>query len=284
MTPYRNAKRENVLCPWTRSSVGSKHLVALREICSDGRGSPESHAALTKLTKWINRWRDAADEAETLGLDSDISYKYWHHNIELPEEVTEATRWFDTAEKLTTAVDTSRLVKFASEGERYIWALEACRSSWPRFRHWSIQRRFLKWNLLVAEWSELVKSTRPDHATMDLITQLLDRARDGLEDALVEQGKMRRLKSKADMLKKRTCSHCGTTGSLSQVSFAYCYGCRHPSVARADRPRYCSEACQHAHWHAGHKDKCPCAHEKKEIVDGNGWLEQLARERAKRRK
>ena len=25
--------------------------------------------------------------------------------------------------------------------------------------------------------------------------------------------------------------------------------------------RYCSEACQRAHWLAGHKDECPCAHE-----------------------
>ena len=248
-------------------SVGSKHLVALREI--DVPWPAELHSAFTKLFNWIERWRAAADEAETLGLDSDISYKYWQQNIQLPEEVTTATRWFDTAEKLAKAVDTSRLVKFASDGERHIWAVEACRSSWPRFRHWSIQRSFVNWNMLLAEWCELVQSTaldqvqaeRLDVASMDLITQQFDRAIDCLEDARAERKKMERRVRKADMLKKRTCSHCGTTGSLSQVSFAYCYGCRHPSVARADRPRYCSEACQHAHWHAGHKDKCPCAHE-----------------------
>ena len=48
---------------------------------------------------------------------------------------------------------------------------------------------------------------------------------------------MERRKRKADMLKKRTCSHCGKTGPLSRPSFAYCGGCRHPSVARADLPR-----------------------------------------------
>ena len=61
------------------------------------------------------------------------------------------------------------------------------------------------------------------------------------------------------LLMKRTCSYCGTTGPLSQVSFAYCGGCRDSRVAREDRPRYCSEACQRAHWAAGHKDECPCA-------------------------
>ena len=59
--------------------------------------------------------------------------------------------------------------------------------------------------------------------------------------------------------RRLTCSYCGTTNPLSQVSFAYCGGCRHSGIARIDLPRYCSEACQRAHWHAGHKDECPCA-------------------------
>ena len=71
--------------------------------------------------------------------------------------------------------------------------------------------------------------------------------------------KKERLARKADMLKKRTCSHCGKTRHRSQISFAYCGGCRHAGVARIDLPRYCSEACQRAHWAAGHKDECPCA-------------------------
>ena len=252
---------------------GSKHLVSL-EMCESvvvsnppGVTVTPLQAGLTKLTKWLERWGAAAAEAAALGLSRDTSYGYWQHNIELPEEVTEATRWFDTAEKLAKAVDTSRLVKFASDGERHIWAVEACRSSWPQFRHWSIQRSFVKWNMLLAEWCELVASTasdqvqaeRPDVATMDLITQQLDRAVDCLGDARAEKKKkMERRIRKADMLKKRTCSYCGTTNPLSQVSFAYCGGCRHSVVDRIHWARYCSVECQRAHWLAGHKDECPC--------------------------
>ena len=75
----------------------------------------------------------------------------------------------------------------------------------------------------------------------------------------LKEGKECRRAMRAHMLMKRTCSYCGTTGPLSQVSFAYCGGCRDSRVAREDRPRYCSEACQRAHWAAGHKDECPCA-------------------------
>ena len=31
------------------------------------------------------------------------------------------------------------------------------------------------------------------------------------------------------------------------------------AASEQDWARYCSEACQHAHWAAGHKDECPCA-------------------------
>ena len=49
---------------------------------------------------------------------------------------------------------------------------------------------------------------------------------------------------------KRTCAVCGETAPLSSHAFAYCGGCRHASIPRVDRPRYCSEACQRAHWAA----------------------------------
>ena len=61
-------------------------------------------------------------------------------------------------------------------------------------------------------------------------------------------------------LKKRTCSQCGTTVPLSARAFAYCAGCRHESVARQDRPRFCSVECQRAHWVAGHMHACLCQH------------------------
>jgi len=251
--------------------VGSKHLVAL-EICESVVASNEPVSGLTVsvpvglMRFWIGRWRAAADEAEDLGLGSNIPYRYWQKNIELPEEIIRAAKWFGTAEKLAKAVDTSRLVKFAKDGGRHIAAVDACRSSWPRFRHRPIHQSFVKWNVMLVEWCELVELTAselvqpqsPDAvATMELITQQLDRVRDGLGEAIVEEVKMVRRKRKADMRKKRTCSHCGKTGPLSEVSFAYCGGCRNSGVARKHWMRYCSEACQRAHWHAGHKDVCP---------------------------
>ena len=58
-------------------------------------------------------------------------------------------------------------------------------------------------------------------------------------------------------LRKRTCCVCAKTVPLSSHAFAYCGGCRHASIRRVDRPRYCSEACQRAHWLAGHMHFCP---------------------------
>ena len=62
---------------------------------------------------------------------------------------------------------------------------------------------------------------------------------------------------RAILLKKRTCSMCGKTAPNSKPAFEYCGGCRHATIPRADRPRYCSEACQRAHWLAGHMHECP---------------------------
>ena len=58
-------------------------------------------------------------------------------------------------------------------------------------------------------------------------------------------------------LRKRTCWLCAKTVPFSSHAFAYCGGCRHASIPRVDRPRYCSEACQRAHWLAGHMHECP---------------------------
>ena len=70
--------------------------------------------------------------------------------------------------------------------------------------------------------------------------------------------KNRRRAIRANMIRKRTCSMCGKTAPNSSPSFAYCGGC-HGFQLRECIPRFCSEACQHAHWHAGHKHECPCA-------------------------
>ena len=93
--------------------------------------------------------------------------------------------------------------------------------------------------------------------------------RDAMDALHLADDKFQKLKSlslqlkdlvKERRLKKRTCSQCGTTVPLSARAFAYCAGCRHESVARKDRPRFCSVECQRAHWFAGHVHVCPCAH------------------------
>ena len=112
----------------------------------------------------------------------------------------------------------------------------------------SIGRRALKWNSLLVRWSNTL-----------LLVNGLDATKLGCtiyQMALIVAEKQQ-AEFRAIMLKKRTCSHCGRTGPLSQVSFAYCGGCRDSGVPRKHWMRYCSEACQRAHWHAGHKDVCP---------------------------
>ena len=273
--------RECALSLDTLTKVGFKHLVAfetcanyvatngcLKPTCAGGSEIPweklisaptlaqlkrlmdQGEAMIVPLRQWIGRWRAAAAEAETLGLGRDISYKYWQKNVELPEVVIRAIKWFDTAERLAQAVDVSRLMKFATDGRRHIEAVRACLSI-PKFRRWSIQRSFVKWSLLVVRWVDQAQQAEgpespDDSTTLEIIT-------------LYERMKMERRAKKADRLKKRTCSHCGKKAPLSQLSFAYCGGCRHSGVAREHWTRYCSEACQSAHWAAGHKDECPCA-------------------------
>ena len=86
-------------------SVGSKHLVALK-ICESVVASNEPVSGLTVsvpvglMRYWIGRWQAAAAEAAALGVSGDIPYQYWQKNIELPEVVIKAQKWFDTAEKL----------------------------------------------------------------------------------------------------------------------------------------------------------------------------------------
>ena len=226
---------------------------------------------ISALHQWIGRWRAAADEAAKLGLGRNIPYDYWQKNIELPEAVTRARRWFETAANILIAdqLNFAHLSKFTTDGNRYLAAIIACQSSWPRARSASIERFYLEGGVSVAQWAhmgvlvalEIARAKEYDAASIEAISQKSKKTRDDYMEArkMFRQWKKDRRAFRRGMLKKRTCSHCGKTAPLSEISFAYCGGCRHPSVARADRPRYCSEACQRAHWHAGHKDECPCA-------------------------
>ena len=243
-------------------SVASKHLLVI-ETCA--RVDADSMDITSRLRKWIGHWRAAASEAATLGLSGDISHKYWQQNIMLPEEVTKARNWFPMAKKLVKRDPSIISEKLIKNGRKYYAAVAECRSSWPRYRRLSIARRASKWSLLVAQWVYAL-----------LLVDLRRKASDAAElRALITKLAVHRLKAlraaqevfmwsekhqaavRTVMLQKRTCAHCGITGPLSQVSFACCGGCRDSGLGREHWTRYCSEACQRAHWLAGHMHFCP---------------------------
>ena len=89
-----------------------------------------------------------------------------------------------------------------------------------------------KWKFLVRNWASKIKSMELEKKRNDLIMK---------------------------KIKKRRCSVCGISAPYSSRAFDYCGGCRHASIPHVDRPRYCSEACQRAHWAAGHMHECPRA-------------------------
>ena len=256
----------------TLSSLASKHLVAVESCVSVVASDPEwteiFRDATSRLYYWIGRWRAAAAEAAALGFGGDISCKYWQQNIELDEAITMAGKWFAAAKRLVKADPSKLSGALIKEGRENFAAVTTRRSSWPRYRRLSLERRVHKWTVLLARWAYALllvdlRGKASDAAELRaLISRVADRRLKALREA---QDALTRLeKEQADfraiMHKKRTCSHCGRTGPLSQVSFAYCGGCRDSGVARVDWSRYCSEACQRAHWLAGHKDECPCAH------------------------
>ena len=212
---------------------------------------------------WENHRRVAAGEAEVL-----------------PEAFTEAVEWFAARAKPlnvsdgggtgcepVSASDGQALADLASEGKRRIIAVQAIRSSYPRGSRATIPRCLRKWKLEVIGW-EVVAS----EAALQALRA--GRRRGNLRDAeenfaeakevydsqirLRESLKQPWREYRAKQRKKRTCSHCGTTALFSSRAFPYCGGCRHSDVARKDRPRYCSEECQRAHWLAGHMNECPC--------------------------
>jgi len=109
--------------------------------------------------------------------------------------------------------------------------------------------------------AEMLKNRDADTVRIEFFSQKEKETRDNLRNgkAAVLRTKNRRRAIRANMLRKRTCSMCGKTAPNSSPSFAYCGGC-HGFQLRECIPRFCSEACQRAHWHAGHKDECPCVH------------------------
>ena len=190
----------------------------------------------------------------------------------MPDAFTAAAEWFGAAKqhRFTTAFET--LERLASEGSRHLIAVNNSCSSCPRGSHATITRRFVKWKELVNSWnlasitarSQLIGGRRRRHwQTLRDISDGKNRlARANKErNEIAMQLEAQNLKwpvHRAKQRKKRTCSHCGTTAPFSSRAFPYCGGCRHSAVPRVDRPRYCSEECQRAHWLAGHCHECPC--------------------------
>ena len=191
---------------------------------------------------WENHRRVAAGEAEVL-----------------PEAFTAAAAWFGTA-KRSTSTDARTLGKLASVGNRHINAVCPL-SSYPRGSRLTIAWRCLKWKYEISRWevaaleATLLRSLRNAR-----IKKRLDRAKSFRDEACqqLERFKPTWLNHRAEQRKKRTCSMCGKTAPNSSRAFPYCGGCQHSAVPRVDRPRYCSEECQRAHWLAGHMDECPC--------------------------
>ena len=171
--------------------------------------------------------------------------------------------------RFTTVVET--LERLASEGSRHLIAVNNSCSSCPRGSHATITRRFVKWKELVNSWnlvlinarSQLIGGRRRRHwQTLRDISDVKSRlARANKErNEIAMQLEAQNLKwpvHRAKQRKKRTCSMCGKTAPNSSRAFDYCGGCRHSAVPRLDRPRYCSEECQRAHWLAGHMNECP---------------------------
>jgi hypothetical protein len=268
--------RNNVLSIDSVNSEARKHLAAVERFENAFAASgmqlfPEARDRIGFFHLFVNYWRDAAAECAALGLGGDISCAYYGEHIELPEKVILARKWFETAVKLTNAdqVNHHHIEKFITAGRDHIHAMAECRSSWPLARRLSIDRLYSTCGLHVTQWlymsavtaREIARIRGSDAATIEAISQNEKKARERLVKVrkIFRQGKQDRRAFRAFMLKKRTCAHCGKTGPLSQKSFAYCGGCRHSRVAREHWARYCSEACQSAHWAAGHKDECPCA-------------------------
>ena len=191
----------------------------------------------------------------------------------MPDTFTAAAEWFGTAK--STSTDARTLEHLATEGNRLIRLVTASRPAWPRGSGETIIRRLLQWRKVITDWD--VESVEADMRSLRTNTHYpafkrpmvrLQRSdtRKRLNYATKKRDEFsRKMEScnrewsvyREKQRKKRTCSHCGTTAPLSARAFPYCGACRNSDVPRVDRPRYCSEDCQRAHWLAGHMNECP---------------------------
>jgi len=194
------------------------------------------------VAAWENHRRVAGGEADVL-----------------PEAFTAAAAWFGTA-KRSTSTDARTLGKLASVGNRHINAICPL-YSYPRGSRLTIAWRCLKWKYEISCWEvAALEATLFISLRNARIKKRLVRAKSFRDEACqqLERFKPTWLKHRAEQRQKRTCSMCGKTAPISSRAFDYCGGCRDPSIPRVDRPRYCSEDCQRAHWLAGHMDRCLC--------------------------
>ena len=172
----------------------------------------------------------------------------------VPEMFTKTAEWFRAARKSIQAMDQldhELLAIFARDAGRFVVRVNALSPSWPQGARGTIRGRLVKWEELHTRWVATEAEIRRCPPKPTLAYQ--QRVRELAEHAQAAQQRYR-----ATQRKKRTCSQCGTTVPPSFRAFPYCGGCRVPEVRRIDRPRYCSEACQRAHWLAGHAIVCPC--------------------------
>jgi hypothetical protein len=192
---------------------------------------------------------------------------------ELPEAFTAAVKWFRTANGLLIMVRGEAqparmrtLVTLADKGSQQIQAVQATRSSYPPGSRATIAWRCLKWKVEISCWEvaaleaalHALREAKIGVKMRDTEKRLVQAKshRDEMRSQL-ERFKPTWLTHREKQRKKRTCSMCGKTAPISSRAFPYCGACRSSDVPRVDRPRYCSEECQRAHWLAGHMNECP---------------------------
>ena len=164
----------------------------------------------------------------------------------LPDAFTEAAAFFRAAPKSTLGPEA-----IAALGRRHLEAVDVCISSSPLDARGTIKGYYMKWGVLRSRWAAAAGAEVE-----------LDAPFTGTVSGIESLDMWRRAQQyyRGIQRSKRTCLMCGKTAPLSSSAFCYCSGCRRADVARSRWARYCSEACQRAHWLAGHADECPCAH------------------------